>query len=496
MPRVTLPIANGFYNSDSLPISHQECINWRPNIVQAQGALSPETLVGVDGIAQILTTGQVNQANRGSHVKDGLPYFLNGDTLVRADKSVDGAGVVTYTQVTLGTIPGDELVSMADNGTQLMVLVPNGKGYIIDESSGTPFQEITDSDFTANGNPQYVVFIDSFFVVTTDTKKFIKSAANNGLSWNALDFGSAEADPDTIVAPIVHRNRLYIAGSETIEDFVNSPPSNDPAAFPFVRGGLVLNKGVFAPLSLIDTGDTFLFVGGGTNESPAIWALSGNSVQKLSTTAIDVVLNDLTDSEVSAITSHNDSSNGGYFIYFKLPKTTLAYNTTSGRWHEEKSTIINNKGLTEIIGRRISGIVTAYGLRLCGDTIDGRIGSISSDLYTEYGELIHRSFTTQPFSDQGNVMTVSALELTVQSGSGDFTTLDPKINMSQSFDNRTFNDEISRSIGAIGEYDQRLIWYRLGRVPRFTSFRFTMSDPVNPTVIKLESNMRGHAIGS
>ena len=246
MPRITLPIANGFYNSDTLAVSHQECINWSPNIVQVQGALSQETLIGTAGITQISTTGQVNQANRGSHVKAGLPYFLNGNTLIRVDRSVDLEGLVIFTNTTIGTIPGSERVSMADNGTQLMVLVPGGNGFIIDESIIPIFQEITDPDFTANGNPQFIEYIDSFFIATTDTKKFIKSAANDGLSWNALDFSSAEADPDIIVAPIVHRNRLYIAGSETIEDFINSPSGAD---FPFVRGGLVIPKGVFSPLS-------------------------------------------------------------------------------------------------------------------------------------------------------------------------------------------------------------------------------------------------------
>ena len=500
MPRITLPIANGFYNSDSLPVSHQECINWYPNIVETPGALSPETLIGTPGILQLATTGEVNEANRGSHTKNGLPYFLNGQTLVRLDKSVDGAGVITFSLVTLGTIPGTEQVSMSDNGTQLMVLVPGAKGYIINEDAIPVFQEITDTDFTANGAPQFVEFIDSFFIVTTDTKKFIKSAANDGLSWNALDSGSAEADPDTIVAPIVNRNRLYIAGSETIESFVNQPSGAD---FPFIRDGLVIPKGVFAPLSLIDVGDTFLFVGGGVNESPAIWALAGNTVQKISTIAIDVVLDNLTDSQVQSISAYRYGFNGAYFVSFRVPtvdpsetQSAFTFNLTTQRWCKQQSRIINSEGLTQIIAWRVNSITTAYGLTLCGDAIDGRIGSLDPDLYTEYGDLIHREFVTQPFSDMGNVLTVSALEITMQSGAGNFETLDPKINMSQSFDNRTFNDEISRSIGNQGEYDQRLIWHRLGRVPRFTSFKFTMSDPVNPTVIKLEANMRGNQIGS
>ncbi len=496
MPRVTLQFTNGFYNSDTLQNSHQECVNLAVNIVQAPGALSPETLIDTAGISQILTTGQVNQQNRGRQVKAKFPYFLNGETLVRVDKSVDGAGVVTFTDVPLGTIPGGELVSTADNGIQLMVLVPGGKGYIINEDAIPVFQEITDPDFTANGNPQFVVFIDSFFVVTTDTKKFIKSASNDGLSWNALDFGTAEADPDVIVAPIVHRNRLYICGSETIEDFTNSPDPSDPAAFPFVRGGLVVPQGVFAPLSLIDAGESFLFVGGGKNEDPGIWSFSGNSAIKISTTAIDIVLGELNSEEVSNISSYKYGKKGAIYYCFKLPKTTFCYNTVTGRWHEEKSKIINNKGLTETIGRRVSGVVTAYGLTFCGDTIDGRIGVLDLKTFTEYEEDINRAFSTATIDDKGNVVTVSNLELTVNSGAGDFETIDPEVNMSKSINNITFNDEISRSMGKQGEYDKRLIWNRLGRIPRFAIFRFTKSAPVKSEFIKLEGNLRSHQIGT
>ena len=171
MPKLQIPISNGFYVSDSLSISNQECVNWYVNIPQVEGALSQGTLFGGAGISQLLTTGNSKQINRGAHVKDGSPYFLNGETLVRIDNSFDANGIETFNAVTLGTIPGEDRVSMADNGKQLMILVPGGKGYIVDESgdSGPVFQEITDGDFVANGAPQLVVFIDSFFVCNTDS---------------------------------------------------------------------------------------------------------------------------------------------------------------------------------------------------------------------------------------------------------------------------------------------------------------------------------------
>ena len=52
------------------------------------------------------------------------------------------------------------------------------------------------------------------------------------------------------------------------------------------------------------------------------------------------------------------------------------------------------------------------------------------------------------------------------------------------------NQELSRSLGGIGEFNKRQIWYRLGRFPRMAIFKFIMSDPVKPVFIKLEASVR------
>jgi len=486
MPVLTIPISNGFYVSDSLHISNQECVNWYVNIPQVEGALSPGTLFGGAGLSEILTTGPVKQANRGAHVKDGKPYFLNGETLVRIDNSFDGEGVESFTAVALGTIPGEDRVSMADNGKQLMVLVPGGKGYIIDETAGTPFLEITDADFNANGAPQLVVFIDSFFVCNTDSKKFIKSAANDGNDWNALDFGSAESDPDKISSLHVFNNKLYIAGSETIEEHQNL----GLGGFPFQRTGFFLDKGVFAPFSMISSNNSFMWIGGGENESPAIWSLTGNSAKKVSTTAIDAALQDFTQAEIESAFAYSYAQNGAYFVGFSLPTRTFEYNTITGKWNERKSQIINSKGLTETIRWRVNSIVTSYNRVLCGDSQDGRIGSVEVDTYTEYEKEIIRTISIQPLSDLGNSISVSMLEATFESGVGDLSVPNPQIRLETAKDGRSFNQELSRDLGGIGEFNKRQIWYRLGRFPRMAVFKFIMSDPVKPVFIKLEAKVR------
>jgi hypothetical protein len=472
MPQTVLPIANGFYVSDSLPLSAQECTNWYPNIVQGVG-LNQETLFGTEGIFQRATSGVLNEINRGAHEMAGIPYFVNGTTLYQLSD--------TFVLTTIGTIEGTARVSMADNGTQLMILVPGGKGYIYNHVTDV-FAEITDVDFVANGAPQFVVFIDGYFLITTDTKKFIVSAINNGLAYNALDFGTAESDPDDIVAPVVFKNQLFISGGETFEAFQNI----GGADFPFSRTGLFLQKGCFSPYSLVNAQDTFMWVGGGNNESPAIWALNGNSTVKISTTAIDSILSELTQSQVSAIYSWVYANKGAYFIGFSLPSTTLVYDTTSQKWHERKSSISGTIGAF-----RVSSIVKAYNRILCGDIVDGRIGEMDSDVYTEYGNAITRTISTQPFQNNMQSVFFPSLELTVESGVGNAAVEDPQIVMERSLDGKTWSGAIARGLGKIGEYNRRAIWRRNGRAGRFEVFRFTLTDAVKPVIIQLTANIVG-----
>lgn len=483
MPKINIPIDNGFYVSDSLPLSNQLCTNWWANTTQVQGALSAGNLYGGAGISKIQTTGVIDQVNRGAHVKAGKPYFLNGEELIRVDSSIDADGVETFTNVVVGTVPGDERVSMADNGTELMVLIPSGNAYIIDETSGTPFVQITAPGFTANGAPQIVVFVDSYFVCSTDSKKFIRSESNQGTVWNALDFFTAESDPDDIVGLQVYNNKLFVLGSEVTEEFNNN-------AGIFQRTGFFIDKGLYAPFSTIATNNSFMWIGGGTNESAAIWTLNGNTPVKVSTTAIDVALQDFTLSEIEQAFAYSYAKNGAYFVGFSLPTRTFEINTITGKWNERTSQIINSKGLTEIIRWRVNSVVTAYNRVLCGDSQDGRVGSIEIDTYTEYGSEIIRTFSTQVLSDQGNAIIISQLEATMEAGVGDLVTKNPKIRVSISKDGKSFDNELTREIGSIGRFERRAIWYRLGRYPRMSVIKVQMSDPVKPVFIKLEANIR------
>lgn len=465
-----LPFTSGFYQSDSLPFSSQQCINWYVNRAQAP-ALAEECLFRTPGLNQLATSGTA--ANRGAWVMNGVPYFVNGTTLYKLESDLS-------TLTSIGTITGTAKVSMADNGTQLLILVPGSTGYIYTEATST-LSTISDSDFTANGNPQYVVFIDGYFVLTTDSKKFICSALNDGTSYDALDFGTAEANPDDIVAPVVFKNQLFIAGSETIEAYQNIGGSG----FPFQRSGLYLAKGVKSPLSFTVSNDTFMWVGGGKNESPAIWMFAGNTAEKVSTTAIDNLLQDLTVTQLNDISAWSYAEKGAYFVGFTLPSTTIVVDTITGKWHERKSRVTAGDRV-DTVKHRVQSVVNAYNKILAGDAFDGRIGEYSTSILDEYGTAIIRTVTTQPFQNQMEDFFIPSLEMTVENGVGNSDAEDPQITLEISKDGgRNYGPKRSRSIGKIGKYHQRAIWRRCGRVTQSAILRFTVSDPVDTALLQL-----------
>lgn len=481
MARAPLPIANGFYVSGSLPISAQECTNWYVNVVQTQG-LSPETLFGTPGITPVATSGggRIN-VNRGSWDLAGVPYFVNGTTLYRLESDL-------ITLTALGTITGTGRVWMSDNGTQLCILVPGttSTGYIFTTDPDS-LVTIVDADFKANGEPQSLQYIDGYFQFNTSTSKFIISALNDGTSYNALDFGSAEVDPDNIVSSVVFRNQLFIAGTETLEVFQNI----GGADFPFSRTGLFVSKGVISPFAIVQANDNLLWVGAGKDESPAIWSLSGNLPEKVSSTAIDTLLQTFTLDELSGVFGWSYSQNGAYFTAFSLPTTTIVYDTINGRWHERKSQLPGDTGLLTVIRSRVNSVVTAYGKVLVGDSQDGRIGFLDPATFKEYEFTMLRPISTQPFQNNMNPFFVSFLELTVESGMGNNDVVDPKIRLEISSDGgKTYKYDQTRRLGKKGEYGHRVIWRRLGRFSRFAIFRFTLSDAVKPVIIQLTADIK------
>lgn len=483
--KTALPFTNGFYQSRVMPFSSQRCVNMVPKYPE-NSALSDGALFNASGITTQATTGAtLSSSTSGAIEMGGVLYITNGTKLY----SINSSYVVTD----LGTIGGGTRVSMAHNGTKLCIVSPGGDAYVYDSGTST-LTQITDPDYNT---ADIVVFKDGYFIFSeTDGTNFFCSQLNDPLTFDALDFGSAEVNPDSIVGLHVNHNDLFVLGSQTIELFTNQGGSG----FPFIRiDGANIQKGVHAKFSPVEFDNTFMFVGGGYNEMSAIWKVtSSSSAVKVSTDAVDSAIQEFTKAEIANAFSFTYSENGHFFACFtfeatadRIPSRTFVYDATSSTlsgksiWFERQTGVSASRW-------RVNHIVNVYNRLITTDSVDGRIGYINADDYEEYGSTMLREFVTQPFTQLNNRLFFGNIELTVENGVGlsSGQGSNPLVNMEYS-DNggRDWSYILSRTLGATGEYLQRVIWRRLGRSPTNRMFRFKVSDPIPFNVLKLESNI-------
>lgn len=368
--------------------------------------------------------------------------------------------------ILLGPIPGTGPVFMANNGTQLMIVNDETRGFI---ATFTTLVEITDPDFPTAGS---LTFIDGYFVIhVPGTKRFYISALNDGLSWDALDFASAEADPDSIVACFSDHRELWLFGEKTTELWSNTGAS----PFPFERiSGAYLTRGCAAAKSIASLDNTLFWLG----DDFIVYRADGYSPARISTHEIENLIGKVADK--SRITAATYTQEGHTFYCLTLPNvTTAVYDASTGLWHERQSF-----GRTEWI---VSDITNAYGGAVAGSAVDGKIYTVSLDTFTDGGGTIIRTIQTPSIWADGQRMTMSRLQLDLQAGVGLNTGQgsDPIVTMAFSNDGgNTWSAERQAKMGKIGEYKKRCQWWRLGQF-RDRRFRFAISDPVQVRILGL-----------
>ena len=477
MARIPVPIPLGFYQSPSPTLSIQRCINWIPTVME-KAALNQTALLQPSGV--VLTTQTDLGACRGSHEMADVPYFILGNSLV----SMTETGVLTNH----GTISGSVRASTADNGSKLTIVVPGGDAYVFNAATNV-LTQITDVDFQTSDS---VRFYRGFFVfTTTDGKQLFVSNLNTPLTFDALDFGSAEGDPDRIITQVVDHDELSVIGSQTTEVFRNVGGVGFPLQ---IIPGAFTQKGAHSKYGAVKFDSTYLFIGGGENELSAIWRQSSSSsAAKISTDAIDNAIQKFNKDEIAQSFTMTFSKKGQFFAVFsfnstRIPSQTFVYNGTASAlsgspvWFEFQTGIDDNSW-------RVNAIVKAYGRLWCGDSIDGRIGELVDNVYTEYGNAVLRQAAFKPFSANDTTLFAGQLSATFQSGVG--LTVgqgsNPIARMDFSKNNQTWSNEFSRSIGKIGEYGHETIWNKQGLIPKFRTIRFSVTDPINANLIRVSA---------
>lgn len=393
---------------------------------------------------------------RGTHVMGGLAYAVSGSGLY----SILSDG--SYQR--LGTIQGDGVVRMADNGSQLGIAA-DGVGYVWTGSA-----LVTPADLPAVTD---IAYIDGYFLWSLrDSAQVAYSAINNGTVYDGLDIISAEGSPDGIVGIIANHRELLIFGGNSIEIFYNSGGADNA----FERqGNAFIERGAFDRDSICKVDNSVHFMG----DDRIIYRLDGYSPVRISTHAIEYHMGDATFARAFSYTQE-----GHKFYCLTIDSGTFCYDMATGAWHERRSW-----GRT---GYRAGSSITVYGKTLLGDNASGKIYYPDLDVNTEDGAIIKVEIDLPTLEASRQRVTMYQFEAYFETGVGlnDGQGSDPQIMLRYSDDGgRTWSNEIWRSLGRIGEYRTRAIWRSLGQF-RQRQMHLEITDPVRKFAIGYFADVR------
>jgi Phage stabilisation protein len=419
----------------------------------------------------------------------GLTTFVNlGDTPVRGLYERGGAMFAVHknnfygianngTFTVLGTISTyTGRVSICDNGAQILI-VDGQFGYIFTIATLT-LTKITAPGFVASDTCTY---INSRFVISNvNSGQFSISGQYDGLSWNALDFASAESDPDFLIRVISDSGLLMLFGDKTIEPWGDSGAQD----FPFARiGGNAIEWGLAARWSLCKFMDSLIFLRKNRLGQVQICVHQAGAAQAVSTPEIDSVIGKYTATSDASAFAYMIGGHPFYQINFPSAGKSWLFDGQSKSWSQ----------LVSDTGRHRAEIHTQFlGKNYVSDYANGKIYRLDEGVFTDDGVTIKRQFVSRHLSS-GDYSSISALWIEMETGIGDQTGqgFDPQIMMRISKDGgRTYGAENWRSFGKVGEYLKRAIFNRLGRA-RDWVFEFTITDPVKTVITQAWGRKNG-----
>jgi hypothetical protein len=417
------------------------------------------TMYGTPGLKTFVNFGA--SPIRGLYQVGELIYLVHTDKLY----SVANNGTSTVLGILL-TSSGR--VNFSDNGTQIL-LVDGVNGYVYNRQT-LAFAQITDPDWPGADT---VTFLNGRFVVNKpNTGQWYWSALYDGLSWDALDFATAESDPDNLVAVIAELGQLLLFGNKTTEPWGDSGAVDNPYAR---VGSSAIEWGLAARDSLCKYSDGLMFLRKNRLGQVQVCLLSGYQAMPVSTPEMDYVFGTYGDVSNATAFTYMLSGHAFYQINFPSVDASWLFDSQSKSWSK----------LSSGNGRhRADKSIQLLDRIYVSDYENGKLYSLSLDYYTDDGVAIAREFTSRHQSN-GNFIGFSQIWLEFEPGvglqSGQGT--DPQVMMTVSRDGgSTFGNERWTSIGKVGKYRTRAIWNRLGRAFDWV-FRFRVTDPVKVVII-------------
>ena len=434
-------------------------------------------------IGDVLSASNANLGGSGSGFS--VPVAAVSGPIATLGAVVGGSNYQVGTPTLVGSgILGTDIVCMSDNGFQLCIVSGQARmGWIYDanpQHSTYGFQQITDPAFYPANT---VSFFDGYFIFDRiGTNEFFLSNLYDGTTYNALDFASAESQPDFVTGTVQNLQLLFIICQEHLELWY------DAGAFPFPfqrYTGAGISYGCISPKTIIKQDGAIFFLG----TDKVFYRLQSTVPIRVSTHAMEHII--AQDPDITQAYCFTFTLEGHKFVGMTLPlsKRTMIFDISTNRWHERESWDQNNASLGIW---RASTVFRAFNGTYIGDAFNSNVNLLDWTVYTELGNTIRGLAYSIPYNQDRKRLFFSRFELDIQAGVGTAVGpgSNPQIMLGWSIDGgQTFKPlQFWRSMGKIGEYLTRLRWLRMGNGRQFV-FVIQCTDPVVRVIIAASADI-------
>lgn len=443
-----VPVLQGAYSDSAAAYRTSYPINLEPTLVES--GLSKGYLTIAPGVRFM---GRGPGADRGAINWNGTCYRVMGTKLC----SVGQDGNV----ISLGDVGNNGLDVTMDYSFDRLAIASNGGLYYFQPSTGVT--QVTDPDL---GVALCVLWIDGYFM-TTDGVSLVVTELSDPYSVDPLKYGSAESDPDPVVALCKVRGEVYALNRYTIQNFQDVGGTG----FPFSNnsGGLI-PRGAVGTQAWSYFEETFAFVGSGRNEQLSVYAAGAGQTVCLSTSEVDKELNSLTVAQQALIKVESRVEDGEQRLYVHLPTKTLVYMRQASQANGEPVWYILADGTNADQRYAPRHMALCYGEWVVGDNL-GNVGALDQTVETRFGDVIAWQFDTVLLYNETLGGILLKAELSGLPGRAPFSDK-PTCSLSTTLNGVLWSQPRFISQGAFGERRKRVQWRPMKRFSEYMGLRF------------------------